>query len=174
MPDYKKTKIYYIPVGNKRYYGHTTKTLSKRKTGHKYEFKKHNDRKLYKTMYEAGMTADDIQLVFVEDFPCENIQQAKIRERYWIEKEGLLNARMPSRTRKEYRKQSPAYPKELKQQQIKYHTNAEYRQNTNKRLSDYNKNKWKTNEEWRTQQLTNNSNFYKDKWANDEEWRLKR
>lgn len=103
MVNYSNTKIYYILVGNERYYGHTTQKLCERKGGHKRDFHKHPNAKLYKTMRDAGMTENDIQLVLVEDFPCERKEQAEARERYYIEQYATLNMVIPTRTRQEYR-----------------------------------------------------------------------
>jgi hypothetical protein len=94
--DYKKTKIYYIPVGNKRYYGHTTQTLPKRKNHHRGAFRIQGERKVYKAMREIGMTAYDIKLIWVEDYPCENVYQAQAREQWWVELDGSLNTQMPN------------------------------------------------------------------------------
>jgi predicted RNA-binding Zn-ribbon protein involved in translation (DUF1610 family) len=54
-------------------------------------------------MREIGMGQDDIELILVEPFPCQNKDQAKARERFWIERDGLLNSSIPTRTDKEYR-----------------------------------------------------------------------
>ena len=106
MVDYSKTKIYYIPFGDERYYGHTTQSLSKRKVGHINDFKKETTRKLYKYMRENGYTADDIELYLVEVFSCENVEQARARERYWIETlNAKLNCNMPITTKEEKDKQ---------------------------------------------------------------------
>jgi len=48
------------------------------------------------------MTDDDIVCVWVEDYPCGSVNEAKARERYWIEKEGELNMKLPNRTFTEY------------------------------------------------------------------------
>lgn len=108
MVDYSKTKIYRIPVGNENYYGHTTQPLCKRKKSHKSDFTKEPNRKIYKAMREANMTADDIELILVEDYPCKSMEQAKARERYYIENFGTLNATVPFKegmTIKEYNRE---------------------------------------------------------------------
>lgn len=177
MVDYKNTKIYYIQVGDKRYYGHSAqKYLSSRETKHKQAFNnsKYAHRKVYKAMLEIGMKKEDIKCVFVESFPCANVEEARKRERYWVEQDGELNTTMPSRTRQEYRTQSPAYEREKEQRRVKYSEDDLYRQEKNAKLCEYNKKKWETDEEWRMTQLARNSKFYKERWENDEEWRQKR
>lgn len=84
-----------MPVGNKNYFGFTTQPLCKRRSGHIDNFKKYPNRKVYKAMREAGMSADDIELIWVEDYPCETKEQAKARERYYIENFGTLNNNLP-------------------------------------------------------------------------------
>ena len=95
MVDYSKTKIYRIPVGDQDYYGHTTQTLCKRRAKHVGDFKSSPNRKVYKAMIELGMTADDITLLWVEDYPCKSKHEAKAREHYWIENFGTLNKNKP-------------------------------------------------------------------------------
>ena len=80
-----------MPVNGTNYFGHTTQPLCKRRQGHIADFKNHPNRKVYKSMREAGLSADDIELIWVEDFPCETKEQAKARERYYIENFGTLN-----------------------------------------------------------------------------------
>jgi hypothetical protein len=85
MPNYQTTKIYYIAIPNsdKRYYGHTTQPLSKRRSEHGANFKRHPERKPYSTLREAGMTdARNIRLVLLECFPCDTFEQARIREQF--------------------------------------------------------------------------------------------
>ena len=103
MKDYSKTRIYYIRVGDEYYYGHTIAPLWQRKSVHKADFARHPERKLYKAMREAGMSADDIELIWVEDYPCDNVEQARARERYYMEQFGTLNHQTPGRTDQEYR-----------------------------------------------------------------------
>jgi hypothetical protein len=100
--DYSKTKMYYIEVNGERYYGHTIQKLKYREILHRGSFERHPNRKLYKAMRECGMTADDIELVFVEDFSCTNRKEAEARERWWIENDGELNSNIPGRTLKEW------------------------------------------------------------------------
>ena len=131
MVNYKKTKIYYIPIGDERYYGHTTQSLCRRKAGHVFDSKRYPDYKLYKAIANAGMKQDDINLIWVEDYPCETKEQAEARERYYIEKYATLNTMIPQRTWKEYYEQN----KELIAEKKK-----EYRKENKERLAE----KWKT------------------------------
>lgn len=102
MPDYKKTKIYYIEVGNDRYYGHTTQRLCSRKAGHIQYGLKHPTQRVYKAILDAGMNIQDLTLTLVEHYPCNSKQEAILRERYYIKKFSTLNQAIPLRSRKEY------------------------------------------------------------------------
>jgi hypothetical protein len=102
-PDYKLTKFYYFQVGEDRYYGFTTKTLEERTRGHRNDFRDKPNRKVYAAMREACMGPNDIKLVLVEEYPCENLEQALERERYWVERHGALNTCLPYRTEEERR-----------------------------------------------------------------------
>lgn len=109
MPrDYSKTIIYRIPVGDENYYGHTTTPLHKRKSDHIKRFNSNNTRKVYQAIRDAGMTSNDIELVWVENHPCNNIYEAKARERHWIEKKGTLNMIIPNRTNNEWKRHKRA------------------------------------------------------------------
>lgn len=103
MPDYGKTKIYYIQVLGKRYYGATTSSLRARKNGHKGDAKRHPQVRLYQEIKESNVSWDEIELVLVENYPCETLKQSKDRERYWIEQFGELNCTTPNKSPKEYR-----------------------------------------------------------------------
>jgi hypothetical protein len=100
--DYSKTVIYRIEVAGKNYYGHTTYPLHQRRKGHIGDCKKHPQRKLYKAMQDAGLCATDIELEWVEDYPCANVFEARERERYWVECDGSLNMSVPNRKHSEY------------------------------------------------------------------------
>lgn len=102
MTNYSKTKIYRIPVGDEWYVGHTTMRLSKRKYNHKWDFEHKPNRLLYRTMRELGMTANDITLELIEEYPCATSDEAHLRERMYIERYGTLNKNIPSRSKKEY------------------------------------------------------------------------
>ena len=107
MKDYQKTKIYFIEVNGLRYYGHTTyERLSQRKAKHVDAFSqsREKNRKVYKAIRDAGLCMKDMELKWVEDFPCDNVDQAKARERWWIEQQGKLNSNIPTRTKCEWYK----------------------------------------------------------------------
>ena len=140
--DYSKTKIYRIPVGDMNYYGHTTKLLCQRRGKHVQDFNKYPNRKVYKAMIELGMTADDIKLVWVEDYPCKSVHEAKAREHYWIENFGTLNKNKPYKdtyTEREYQRE---YQREYHRERYEQHKDKKlakqrerYEQHKDKKLA---------------------------------------
>ena len=107
--DYSRTIIYKICCNDvnikKVYVGHTT-DLTRRRKEHKYncnlESKKEYDTYKYQFIRDNGGW-DNWSLVPVEVFPCNNVNEAHIRERFWIEElTAELNKSIPSRTFKEY------------------------------------------------------------------------
>jgi hypothetical protein len=138
--DYSKTVMYYIEVDGKKYHGHTV-DLRKRLATHKYDYKRHQSYPLYKTMHDTNFDIDTLQLIEVEKYPCASMQEAKERERWWIENHSdkSLHAAIPSRSdkekekayagrRKEPRKaRKEADPEKYKQKhREKYEANKDY------------------------------------------------
>jgi hypothetical protein len=114
MPNYANSKIYKLVSFNLPelpYYGSTTIGLSKRKGKHVSDFKKFG-------FNVGGCTsrivigAGDYEIIWVEDFPCDNKDQLKARERYYIENRVCVNKNVPGRTYEEWQQANPMYMKE--------------------------------------------------------------
>ena len=57
---------------------------------------------LYRFSRETGGW-DNWTMTIIEEYPCESVNDARERERYWIEKESSqLNVTIPNRSKKEY------------------------------------------------------------------------
>lgn len=182
MPrDYNKTVIYRIPVGDENYYGHTTTPLHKRKTSHKIQFKKNTTRKVYQAMRDQRMTENDIELVWVEDYPCENVYQARSRERFWIERDGTLNTQVPNRTATEWFKEKWLSNPMFRQKKFMAHQNWVKDKATDIVYMDKVKcldrqrrqEKRKKDEEWRLKQNEKSREYKRNKWVNDAEYKEK-
>lgn len=181
MVDYSKTKIYRIPVENENYYGHTAQPLHKRKSVHKTAFNTQHNRKIYKAMREANMTVDDIELIWVEDYPCENVYQARARERYWVERDGALNMYVPNRSQSEWCSEKWYNDETFRQNKIenylKWKNNKKNDEVYVDRIKAINrqraKAKRKNDEEWRLKDNQRCREKYRDRWANDVEFRQK-
>lgn len=107
--DYSKCVIYKIcckdPSVTYEYYGHTTNKIN-RKREHKYSCNNENSKnynlKVYQVIRENNGW-DNWDFIIIEDYPCQNVDEARLRERYWIElKQPQLNFQIPSRTCEEW------------------------------------------------------------------------
>lgn len=129
--DYSKTIIYKICCNDINitdiYVGHTT-DLTRRRQQHKESCNNENNKKnnynVYQFIRENGEW-DNWSVIPIEEYPCENIIQASIRERYWLEElKATLNTKIPSRTKKEYGKEySQNNLEKIKEKGKKYYQN---------------------------------------------------
>jgi len=110
MPDYSKAKIYKLtsPNTDKVYYGSTVKTLKQRLSQHVSEAKK---KLRHHCTSKAIVDAGECTIELVEECPCENIEELRARERWWIENIPCVNQQIPGRTRNEWRR---VYPERVK------------------------------------------------------------
>ncbi len=123
MVNYKHGKIYKIVFNNtdKFYIGSTTNTLSRRKSGHLGKYKSYDPKKtkhrtsIFDLFDEFGTNCD---IILIEEYPCDNSEQLRARERYHIDKsrELTINKINPLRTEddsKEYHRKYYIDNKEL-------------------------------------------------------------
>ncbi len=113
------------------YVGHTTNFI-KRKSHHKQscikETYKHHNQYVYQFIRQNGGW-DNWDMVVIEQFECNNQNEACARERYWIETmQSKLNKVIPTRTKKEYRE-------ETKEQRLEYQ--KEYYEANKERQKEY-------------------------------------
>ena len=125
--DYSKCKIYkIISLGNPElvYYGNTIQTLSKRFIHHK------NSSSTYsKQIIDKG----DAIIELVEDYPCENVMQARLREAEYILNNECVNRNVPGRSRQDSMK---AYCKSNKEKILELA--KQYREKADKeKLNEY-------------------------------------
>lgn len=109
VKDYSKCVIYKIYCKDSsvtyEYYGHTINP-NRRRHEHSSTCTNKNHRnhnmKLYQVMRENGGRGN-WTFEIIEEYPCQNINEATLRERYWIElNQAQLNMAIPTRTRREY------------------------------------------------------------------------
>lgn len=102
MPNYQLGKIYRIDVDDEVYVGSTTQLLCKRKQKH-IVASRTKPLNLYNKVNEREGGWLGIDIVLVENYPCESKEMLFARERYWIEQlNATLNMVIPTRTNKEY------------------------------------------------------------------------
>lgn len=131
LADYSKAVIYKIYCKDEKiidiYIGHTT-CFYQRYRLHKSTCNNENSKgynlKIYKIIRENGGW-ENWNMTTIEKFPCNDIYEAKERERYWIEKESsTLNVTIPNRTNKEYSQiYRIIYKEELSEKLKKYREN---------------------------------------------------
>ena len=117
---YQRGKVYKLVnfLNDEIYVGSTIQPLRKRKYQHKCDFSRKKNY-LYEKLKECGCSKNDIDLILIEEYPCNSKFELHKRERYWIEKlKGSLNNNIPTRTRKEYKNNNK---ENIRNQNIKWY-----------------------------------------------------
>jgi len=101
------------------YVGHTT-DIRKRKSQHKGNTNNEKSKKynfnVYKNIRENGGW-DNWNLIQIEEYPCKDVNEAKARERYWIETlKCSLNMKIPNKSQKEYQEENKEIIAEYRKQ----------------------------------------------------------
>ena len=113
--DYKKGKIYQIlnNVNDDIYIGSTYQALSKRLYEHK-SYLNEGKGDLYKLMRDIGKEPFYIELI--ELYPCNNREELRAREGYYIRERGSLNKLIAGRTQKERNEENKEQIKSYRKQ----------------------------------------------------------
>jgi hypothetical protein len=146
--DYSKTIIYKIVCNDLNitdvYVGSTTDFI-RRKGQHKSVCNSEKSKinyKVYQTIRENGGW-DNFSMIEIEKYPCIDSNEARARERYYLE---LLNAKLniviPTRTRKEYKEDN----KELIKEKAK-ELDKKYREANKEKIAERNKKYREANKE---------------------------
>jgi hypothetical protein len=105
MPNYQNGKIYKLVSfqTDKIYIGSTTQSLAVRKAEHVKKYKHFLAGKgNYTTSYEL-IKLGDVDIVLIENFPCNSKEELHKQERFYIENfKNCSNKNIPTRTSKEY------------------------------------------------------------------------
>lgn len=140
--DYSRTIMYKIVCNDLSiqdcYVGHTTRFIA-RKACHKHncynETYKEYNKYLYQFIRENGGWCN-WSMIQIEEYPCNNANEARARERYWYETlSANLNCQVPNRTESEYSE----YSKEYRKNNVEYF--KDYKEHYNKKYYDLNKDK---------------------------------
>jgi len=84
MPDYQNGKVYGLELNGVRFYiGSSTLTLPERKKRHQSLCKRYPHLAVYRYVAEHG-NWEDVQIVLIEDYPCDTNTQLCEREAYYI------------------------------------------------------------------------------------------
>ena len=141
MPDYKNAVIYMLEPSIEYddgdiYYGSTTQPLYKRFYEHKSYFK--CDKPIKSKMIFEKYGIENIKIILVKYFPCENQQELGAEEAKYIRENKCVNANIPGRSRKERAKEN----KETIKEKIK-----EYREKNKETIKEKNKEYYGENKE---------------------------
>ena len=100
MTIYSNSKIYRIidNTNGQQYFGSTKVGLSQRMAQHNYSFKRWKCGKTNYTSSYKILENGDYNIILVEEFPCENKEQLRRRERFHIESNLCVNIRKPLQT----------------------------------------------------------------------------
>ena len=154
MVNYENGKIYklYSPSKNMVYYGSTAeKYLSRRLQSHLSSYKRYKNNTYHYCKSFDVLECEDYKIELVEEISCNNVEQLREREKYYILNNDCINKNIPNRTKKEYNKEWRNNNKEhIKEyyQDNKERFN-EYKQNNKEHKKEYNKNYYQDNKEHR-------------------------
>ena len=122
MLDYKEGKIYKIyndEIPDKVYYGSTCNTLVKRLYNHKVGFGKDKKKCTSSVLFPGA------KIVLVEKFPCNDKDELRKRERFYIENNKCVNIVIPGRSKKEWHKDNKGTKEYVKKRKEYYKKNKE-------------------------------------------------
>ena len=102
MVNYENSKIYKI-VDNTNgniYIGSTCKKLCDRMSAHKSAYKNYPAKSKYCSSFEV-LKNDNYDIILLEEYPCENVEQLRAKEREYIDKLECVNTSIPGRSKAE-------------------------------------------------------------------------
>jgi hypothetical protein len=108
MVNYQEGKIYKIVcnITGKIYVGSTCKSrLCQRLSEHVQSYKRFIEGRDVNVRSSEIIANDDYDIILLENCPCDNKDELRQRERYFIELLDCVNKNIPNRTKKEYRQQ---------------------------------------------------------------------
>jgi hypothetical protein len=153
MPDYSKGKIYKLVCGDLTYIGSTIQSLAKRKGGHKVAYKKYKyeNSKIYYTsfqLFELDEPNDykNIDIILIENCPCENREQLIRRERFHIENTECVNKNIPISTRSEIKQRWREKNREKVNKYARIY-NKKYREENGERIRERGRKYYEKNRE---------------------------
>ena len=140
MPNYSQAKIYHIVcnITGETYYGSTVQKISVRMGTHR----RPDNVCCSKPIIERG----DYHYGLVEDYKCENSEQLRMRERYYVDNNDCVNKKSPITSKDEKLAQQKVY-RDNSKDKLKAYREAN-KDKIKKRMNSYCKvNKTKRNEQ---------------------------
>ena len=153
--NFGNAKVYCIRnyVNEEVYVGSTCQPLSKRMAKHKSSMNNtaKKGRKLYQEMTKLG--TDQFYIELLEEVKCENVEQLRAKEGYYIRKMGTLNGLINGRTKEELTQTQEYKDKKKEQDRNWYLNNKEY---SNQKSKEYRENHEQEIKEWKKQHYEEN------------------
>jgi hypothetical protein len=112
MPDYQKAKIYKLISleTNEFYIGSTVRSLSHRKGGHISSYKAWLLNKKSPVCHSYKLIEiGDVDIILIENYPCNNKEELHSRERFHIENNKCINIKLPIVTKKDIAERQKKY-----------------------------------------------------------------
>ncbi|QKF94250.1 GIY-YIg endonuclease [Fadolivirus algeromassiliense] len=153
------SKIYKIISAkcDKSYIGSTTQELNRRLQSHKNTFNRYcNGKTNYISSFEI-IKHDDCQIILLEEFKCENVNELLLKEQEYISSNDCVNKNCSVRSKKQYRLDNTEnikkYTKEyrhknrekIKEQKSEY--DKKYREQNKEKITNYKKQYYDNNKE---------------------------
>jgi len=177
---YQSAKIYKLVSSStdKIYIGSTINTLGKRLYQHKHKSNTSSSRLL----------GQNIDIVLIENYPCNCRNELELRERYWIQNtKNAINKRLPTRTFKEWYNDNIEIQREKNREYRninKDDINRKKRESRNQETRDYEKKQREKRKDYRKEydrkrrmlkgEELNKSNrayfHYKNSWGGDKRY----
>jgi hypothetical protein len=161
MPDYSQGKIYKIISTDcdDVYYGSTTELLNVRLIKHRYDYNQYLKGEYYYVTSYKLLEKENYEIVLVEDYPCENEIELKLREAEYIKNNVCVNKCIPCRTKEEYYQdnreklleKAKNYYVDNREKVLEYH--KKYNEINCEKISQKNKEYYKKTKEQRTTKI---------------------
>jgi len=141
---YKNSKIYKIidNTNGNIYIGSTCKKLCQRLAQHRADYKQYLAGKYHYVTSFKILENNNYDIILIENCPCDNKEQLKAKERYYIESLDCVNKYITGRTMKEYQQDNKEklseYQKMYKQENIE--KLKKYREDNKENSQKYRKN----------------------------------
>jgi group I intron endonuclease len=143
---YARGKIYKLVnnVDEEFYVGSTCTTLAKRLYGHKHHGTKDKKRQVYVHLNAIGW--QNVDIVLITEYPCNNKMELERQERYWIEElKPTLNQNIPTRTSEEWKELKSKYYTDNKERIRE--VQGQYRAENAEKLREYHRKHKEANRE---------------------------
>lgn len=145
MVNYQLGKIYkLISPSGLIYIGSTCEILSKRLGGHKGDYKyyqKHKNRHFISSFILFEEDIDNIDIVLIENYPCNSKDELRARERYYIDSLKCVNKNKPFLIQEDFKEYNKKFCKKYyeKNKEYFFQKHKKYYEKNKEKIKEYNK-----------------------------------